>query len=197
MVAQLHSERVQVTQIKSTSLQGGPPDNAGGLGGTPDNAGGIGFCSEVVELLRREQGRKCHIRQMKRLSSSIRLPLLTLAVHILTVNAVCQKREIFGELSIPGHHSLPVRYNVCVDSTTISPEPSMTRTGIAVFARDCCGCRVSSVTERELRLQTANIPSVTRSIYVPEIRACECIPCDSSTYNWADYFTLLHHKRRK
>merc|ERR1711874_690810 len=95
------------------------------------------------------------------------------------------------------HHPLPVRYNVCVDNTTISPEPSMVQTGIATFIRECCGCRVSSVTERELRLQTLEPQSQTRSIYVPEIQGCECISCDTNVYDWADYFLFLNHRRRK
>ncbi|XP_005102810.1 uncharacterized protein LOC101846594 [Aplysia californica] len=116
---------------------------------------------------------------------------------VTRIDAICQKREVLGDLSIPGHHPLVVRYNVCVDNTTISPEPSMVQTGVATFIRECCGCRVSSVTEREHRLQTLHPPSETRSIYVPEIQACECVACDTNVYDWAQYFMFLNHRRRK
>ncbi|KAK0061038.1 hypothetical protein Bpfe_009566 [Biomphalaria pfeifferi] len=118
---------------------------------------------------------------------------MMLAANVFTAKASCLKRELEGELSLPGYESLTVRYSVCVDSTTISPEPSMVRSSLAVFARDCCGCRVSRVTDRELRVESEDSSSDTQIIYVPEIRACECIPCNAETYDWTDYFTKLYH----
>ncbi|CAL1546615.1 unnamed protein product [Lymnaea stagnalis] len=131
------------------------------------------------------------------ISRSYFLLFLLLATQILTVLGVCRKKEIYGSVAIPGHHPIPWRYNICVDSTTISPEPSLTNSEVAVFVRECCGCRVSSVTGRELRVQPLSPGTSSRVIYLPEIRACECIPCDSSVFNWVDYFRSLEHKRRK
>ncbi|BFZ06048.1 hypothetical protein BsWGS_09087 [Bradybaena similaris] len=125
------------------------------------------------------------------------LPLVVVAINLTGVYNLCERKEIIGNLAIPDHLPLPVRYNVCVDNTTIYPEPSLVRTAIATFVRECCGCRVSSVSERELRIHRISPTSESRSIYVPEIRACECIPCDNNIYTWSDYFLYLDHKRRK
>ncbi|RUS73937.1 hypothetical protein EGW08_018309 [Elysia chlorotica] len=68
---------------------------------------------------------------------------------------------------------------------------------VAEFVRECCGCRVSSVMERQVKLQTKYMPSYTRTFFIPEIHACQCIPCDAKVYNWANYFLVMSHMVRK
>ncbi|XP_059178668.1 uncharacterized protein LOC131957875 [Physella acuta] len=117
--------------------------------------------------------------------------IATVTITITPVHGSCYKAEMESDVQMPGFYSQRMRYNVCVDNTTIYPRIAETPQSTVYFERDCCGCRVSGFVDTEVQLLTLTSPSRYETVFIPNIQFCECIPCNNRLYSWTNYFNSL------